>query len=854
MKRLVFLLFVAASSPTSADGEEIYVKQASWAATMTTTRQHLAQTAVKLDRNAVYADLYRKFWDDFSETDWFMQDNPQRPKAVNDFNARRDFGWYFESDRDTKPEQQMIGRVLDEIGSAGAILAAKLGALVKADTPVDSPAWLDLYVRACSQRRQQRLKPLLEQAPQIVFTKHYTLGGSHYAYTEGQSDAQAERHFRPGSALCLLQWNGDAFRVETLIDDPTGVIRDPDVSYDGRRVLFAWKKSDREDDYHLYEMDMATHAVRQLTDGLGVADYEAAYLPDGDIIFNSSRCVQIVDCWWTEVSNLYRCDRNGEFLRRLNFDQVHDNYPTVTDDGRILFTRWEYNDRGQVYPQPLLQMNPDGTNQAEFYGVNSWFPTTILHARGVPGTQKALAIATGHHSRQTGKLILIDPSKGRQENAGVQLVAPVRETPAVKIDAFGQGGELFQYPYPLSETEYLVTYHPVGWQWKAGSLGPRFGIYFMTIDGRRELLASDPRLPCGQPVPLRAREAYHSRPSLVDYRQTHGTCYVQDVHAGPGLTGVPRGTIKTLRVVALDFRAAGIGSNGNGGPGGGALVSTPVAIGNGAWDPKIVLGDATVEEDGSAFFSLPARMPVYFQLLDEKGRLVQTMRSWTTIQPGEDASCVGCHEHKNSTPVADLPLKTALHSGPEKLKPFYGEPHGFSFPQVIQPILDRHCVRCHNGEDDTPYDLTDREIKDPRAKRRWSSAYLALTHSRPNDASKNSDWRGNADHSMVNWVSAQSAPPMLPPYSAGSCRSRLIELLDSGHEDVKLSREESEKIAAWIDLGVPYCADYTEANTWTPAEIEKYKRYYAKRTQLAAEDQANIAAWLRQLSRESANR
>ena len=302
------------------------------------------------------------------------------------------------------------------------------------------------------------------------------------------------------------------------------MIRDPDVSYDGRRVLFAWKKSDREDDYHLYEMDLESRAVRQLTSGLGVADYEAAYLPDGDIIFNSTRCVQIVDCWWTEVSNLYRCDGDGRFLRRLTFDQVHDNYPTVTDDGRILYTRWEYNDRGQIYPQPLLQMNPDGTNQCDFYGGNSWFPTTILHARGVPGTQKVAAIATGHHSRQTGKLILIDPAKGRQENAGVQLIAPVRDTPAVKVDAYGQKGELFQYPYPLSETEYLVTYHPVGWRWAEGPFGPRFGIYWMTSSGARERLADDPRLPCSQSVPVRPRDTRRTRPSLVDYRQTTGTC------------------------------------------------------------------------------------------------------------------------------------------------------------------------------------------------------------------------------------------------------------------------------------------------------------------------------------------
>jgi hypothetical protein len=786
MWKLAVLATLSASAAQQAEPGAFYQKRATWAESMTATRGALAEAA-RQDRNAVYEALCRRFWEDFPETDWFMQDNAYRRLGSEDFNAGRDFGWYFEPGRDAEPERQMIRRVLEEIGDTGAGLAERLAALAKADASPDDPAWLDLYVEACRARRVERLKPLLARSPRFLFTKHYTLGGSHYAYTEGQSDAQAERHFVPGAALCLGEWDGEQVRVETLLEDAGGVIRDPDVSYDGTRAVFAWKKSDQKDDYHLYEMDLKTRAVRQLTSGLGVADYEPAYLADGDLIFNSTRCVQTVDCWWTEVSNLYRCDADGRFLRRLTFDQVHDNYPTVTEDGRVLYTRWEYNDRGQIYAQPLLQMNPDGTNQTEFYGVNSWFPTTILHARGVPGAQKALAIATGHHSRQTGKLILIDPARGRQENAGVELAAPLRPTPAEIIDAYGQDGELFQYPYPLSETEFLVAYHPVGWRWEERGLGPRFGVYFMTLDGRRERLADDPRLPCSQPVPVRARRACRLRPSLVDYRKTDGTCYVQDIYAGAGLEGVERGTVKTLRVVALEFRAAGVGSNGNGGPGGGALVSTPIAVGNGAWDSKVILGDARVCEDGSALFRVPARTPIYFQLLDEKGHLVQTMRSWTTIQPGENASCVGCHEHKNTAPLAARPATLALARGVESLEPFGGAAEGFSFPRRVQPILDRRCTSCHSGRDDTPYDLTAKAVDDAAAKRRWSTSYLQLTHAEPHDSGEESGWRGDPDHPMLNWASAQSAPPMLPPYSAGSSRSRLIAILEAGHEDVKLS-------------------------------------------------------------------
>jgi malonyl CoA-acyl carrier protein transacylase len=764
-------------------------------------------------------------WDELERqfpvpSDWMQQD----------YSAHA-WRWFLEGDPPSVVSG-MVDRVLKELGPTANDVQAAQGS-------ADESASLEQYLRACEERRSARLRPLLGQAPRIVFTKHYNMGGSHYAYTEGQSDAQAERHFVPGSALCLLEMTGSHGRVTTLLADPTGVIRDPDVSFDGRRVLFAWKKSELQDDYHLYELDLDTRAVRQLTDGLGVADYEGAYLPDGDIIFNSTRCVQTVDCFWTEVSNLYRCNGDGRLWRRLAFDQVHDNFPTVTEDGRILYTRWEYNDRGQVFPQPLLQMNPDGTGQAGFYGVNSWFPTSILHARQVPGTQKVLAIASGHHSMQTGKLILLDPAKGREENQGVQLLAPVRETRAERIDAYGQQGDLFQYPYPLTESEFLVTYHPLGWEVTGkGACRPRFGVYYMTADGRRELLASDPELPCNQPIPVRPRIAT-VRPVRADYRDREGECYVQDVYAGPGLAGVPRGTIKTLRVVAIEYRAAGIGHNNSGGPGGGALSSTPVSIGNGCWDPKVILGDADVQEDGSAFFRVPARRPVYFQLLDAEGRMVQTMRSWTSLQAGEKASCVGCHETKNASPAYAAGGATqALRAGPRELRPFYGAAHGFSFAAEIQPILDAKCVSCHDGSTNAPPALRGVEVIDPLAKRKWSEAYLALTHARPDE--KQGRWRGDPDHAAVNWVSAQSVPTLLPPNSAGSIRSGLVRMLTEGHGKVSLSREEMDKLCAWIDLGVPFCGDYTEAHAWSEAEERLYQRYLEKRIALAAEEEKNI--------------
>ena len=206
---------------------------------------------------------------------------------------------------DINPDRwgRMIERVLAELGGSGAALADEW-AVLRSDA--NEAALADLYLRACEARRAKRLEPLLERGlNHIVFARHYNMGGSHYAYTEGLSDAQAERHFRPGSSLCLLRMEGTHGVVETLLDSPGGVIRDVDVSWDGKTILFSWKKSDREDDYSLYTMDAATGRITTITNDLGHADYEGVFLPNGDILFNSTRCVQIVDCWWTEVSNLY---------------------------------------------------------------------------------------------------------------------------------------------------------------------------------------------------------------------------------------------------------------------------------------------------------------------------------------------------------------------------------------------------------------------------------------------------------------------------------------------------------------------------------------------------------------------
>ena len=716
------------------------------------------------------------------------------------------------------------------------------------------------YIKLCKDRRAKRLTAFIKDKPEIVFTKFRTLRPSFFAYTEGQSDARHEKNFLPGGQLSMITMNGIWAKEETLIEDSIGGFRDPDVDFDGKKVLFSWRKSGDDDDFHLYEIDMRTRHIRQITHGKGYVDFEPIYLPDGNIMFNSTRVGTSVDCWYTEVSNLYLCNREGKYLRQIGFDQVHTVTPALLDDGRVVYTRWDYNDRGQIFTQPLFQMNPDGTAQSEYYGLNSWFPTTVVHVRQIPGTRKVMGIFQGHHSPQHGKLGIIDPEAGRDENEGVIFVAPVRKPANERIDSYGQYTDQFQYPCPLNEKEFLISYTPVGYHntqydeaWRKDGLPMMFCIYWMDIDGNRELLVSDPKIACNQPRMLVARPMPFKRTSMVDYRKTTGVYYMQNIYEGRLMDSLPKGTIKKLRIVEMVLRSAGIGVSSNSGPGGSAGNSPPVGSGNTSWDVKMVHGEVDVYEDGSAFFEVPARIPLYFQALDSNGYMVQSMRSWSTLQPGEIQSCVGCHEHKNSVPVSNHPVSIAMDKGIQQIIPIDDKGlRGFSFIKEVQPILDKHCISCHDGKKNK-LNLMDEQIANERLRRNFSLAYLNLTHTIPygstNEQITRMSLRANPDHPEVNWISNMSAPSMLKPYSAGAAGSNIIKRLKTGHGNTGITQQEIYTIALWIDLVVPYVGDYLEANNWTQKELEFYRYHDAKRQKAREEDDEAVREYILSLNK-----
>jgi len=305
MRLQAFMLLLLMATVVSADAPG---PSASWARTLVTLYAGTEQGDPE--------ELSRSLWRNYPmEMDWWMQDDRRNrghyPALSDGIKA------YLAPNRDTSLEQQLIETVLGQLpASDERPFRRTLTSLLSARAPVQDARWLTLYSQACQKRRQRDLTPVVAACSRILFVKRQPVRPSFFGYTEGQSDAQHESHFVPGASLCLLTWEDpQEIQVMTLLDDLTGVIRDLDVSWDGQRILYAHKKSP-QDDYHLYEMHVESRTTRQLTFGQGVADYECRYLPSGDILFTSSRCVQTVDCWWTEVSNLYCCDRDGRYQRK----------------------------------------------------------------------------------------------------------------------------------------------------------------------------------------------------------------------------------------------------------------------------------------------------------------------------------------------------------------------------------------------------------------------------------------------------------------------------------------------------------------------------------------------------------
>ncbi|MCX7047908.1 MAG: hypothetical protein NTX50_20785 [Candidatus Sumerlaeota bacterium] len=542
----------------------------------------------------------------------------------------------------------------------------------------------------------------------------------------------------------LLKWNVKTRETSVLLDAKGGSIRDPQVHYDAGKIVFSYRKANT-DYYHLYEIQCDGTGLRQLTSG-EFDDYEPCYLPDGGIVFVSTRCKRWVNCWMTQVGVIYRCDADGKNITLISANTEHDNTPWPLPDGRILYTRWEYVDRSQVDFHSLWTFNPDGTEPMVYYG-NMHPRIVMIDAKPIPGTNKILS--------------LFSPGHGANEHAGIATIVSPDQGPDEKASARAlHKGKLIRDPYPFSEDCILAALdNKIILLDDAGQIDP---IYTYAGEGN----VHEPR-----PITQRPRERII--PPRTDRAQATGRLVLSDVYAGRNMAGVKRGDIKKLLILESLSKPV----NFSGGP---DLLSWL-----GTFTLERVVGVVPVEEDGSAYFDAPAERQIFFEALDGNDLSVKRMQSFCNVMPGEITGCVGCHEERVRTPRNNgASALLALRRPPSVIQPFEGLPDVVDFTRDVQPILDRRCVVCHNYEKRSGKVVLAGDLGPT-----WSHSFFTLFARRQIADGRNG--LGNQ-----------------PPRTIGTGASALMQKIGGGHHNVKLDPREWRMVWLWIESGATYAGTY----------------------------------------------
>ena len=530
-------------------------------------------------------------------------------------------------------------------------------------------------------------------------------------------------------------------------------------------------------------MNVDGTGLKQLTRG-PYDDLMPTYLPDGGIAFSSTRRRGYARCFGGQFSRrwhvytLHRIDADGSSLRTLSYHDTNEWFPAVSHTGLILYARWDYIDRDAVTHQNLWATRPDGTNAFALWGNATASPHCTFQLQPIPNSPKVVFAASAHHSVAGGSIAVVDPTIADNGQEAITRITPEIPFPEAESRDIPQ---YYTAPWPFSEKYFLVGYSPTPLVWEPGANERNaLGIYLLDAWGNRELIYRDPEIGSTNPCPLVPRAKPPALPSsLHPEAPPTGEMTLIDVYEGLG--DVPRGTIKQLRVVQIFPKTTHVAND------------PPIGLAR-EENGRAILGTVPVEPDGSARFLVPAGKPLLFQALDRDGFAYQTMRTTSYVQPGERISCVGCHEHRRRAPVRKDLNVMALGRAPSEIEP--GELGGrpFSYVEVVQPVLDKHCVRCHGGErTDGGIDLTGTPHEG------FTRSYVSLlgdvdfwhVGTNPDSAAK----------ALVPRFGGRNQVQVTPPGGMyGALGSRLMKLLRSRHEDVSLAPGEIRRLAAWIDL------------------------------------------------------
>jgi len=596
---------------------------------------------------------------------------------------------------------------------------------------------------------------------EIVFAVRQPGKDGHWYANFGYYADDAERlTYGDGGRLCRLHLQSG--RLAVLLDDPAGGVRDPVVHYDAGKILFSYRPGGTRY-YHLYEINVDGSGLRQLTDG-PFDDIEPTYLPDGRVIFVSSRCKRWVNCWLTHVAVLHLAEFDGDALtniRAISANLEHDNTPWVLPDGRVLYQRWEYVDRSQVDYHHLWTSNPDGTAQMIYYG-NMHPQTVMIDAKPIPGTKKVAAIFSPGHGKKEhdGQLTVVDPSGGPDDQGFARFILEEKAC---------------RDPWAFDEEAFMAA--------RSTDL--------VLIDGQgriETIFRLSPEdvtagLECHEPRPLVPRRRERIIPDRTALAASTGRLVLADVYQGRNMQGVRRSEIKKLLVIESLPKPI----NFTGG-------MDPLTYG-GSFTLERVLGTVPVEEDGSAHMELPALRSLFFVALDENDLAVKRMQSFLTVQPGEVTGCVGCHEQRTQSFIPGGDLAAAARP-PSRIEPIADCPDVFDFPRDVQPILDRLCVECHDYEKTErggPY--AGRVILSGDHGPMFSHSYFTMTVKQ-----LFSDGRDKAESNY-------------PPRALGSSASRILTMIDGSHYDAVATAHEAKMLRLWIEVGGPYPGTYAALGT-----------------------------------------
>ena len=614
----------------------------------------------------------------------------------------------------------------------------------------------------------------------ILFVLHDQYPPDHHntatMFQKGEYNEYNWKRIKKNSHLVRVDYDdsGEHKNTDFLLSAPDGIIRDPSVSYDGKRALFSMRKN-FEDSFKIYEIDLGSGKTRQLTHMAEVSDIDPVYLPSSEIVFASTRSPKYCGCNRHIMANLFKMDSDGSNIIQIGNSIEFENTPSVLSDGRILYTRWEYVDRNFSGAQGLWTCNPDGTRHALYWGQETKNPALqgVEHSTG-----RVLAILSSCHDRPWGALALIDRNIDVEGERSVIKIFPqsaralIDKKGDIYADAMRAVELKYAYPSPVGDNYVLVSK-------MARPKSEKLELRLLNLESGDESLlisADDPDLGVCSAKLIEARPIPPAIPEQRGYQSVVGKVYVNNVYEGTHLKGINRGDIKYLRIIENPPK-----TNWSMGDWDAEGTQAP-AMNYDDYDNKIIYGIVPVEDDGSAYFEIPSDKFFYLQALDKDKKMLQSMRSGMVALPDEIISCVGCHESRMSSPPAALKASKALRRGPSKYAKSSYCDRLFSYAQFVQPIFDRNCMPCHDygGKGSAKIILAgDRGIV-------FNKSYTEL-HSKK----------------AVNAIGA--GPDKVVEANAwGAKQSKIIKMIDAGHQNVELSPEEYDALCAWIDLNAPY--------------------------------------------------